>query len=51
MDRRRIPEMAAYFDEIIHIVSEKTGIGGHVRAVTLAYLQFVDLQEMFVGRV
>ena len=38
MDRRCIPEMAAYLNEVIHIVSEKTGIGRHVRAVTLAHL-------------
>ena len=51
MNRRRILVPSAYLHQVIHVIAEQTRIGRHIRAVTFAQLQFIDLKEVFTGTV
>ena len=44
----RVVELASDLYEIVHIITEETRIGCYISTISFAYLEFMDLQEMFV---
>ncbi len=48
---RCLVELTAHFDEVVHVVAEQPRVGCHVCAIAFALLQFVYLQEMFIGTI
>ncbi len=48
---RGFVELTAHFDEVVHVVAEQPRVGCHVCAIAFALLQFVYLQEMFIGAI
>jgi hypothetical protein len=45
---RCVVEFTSYLYEVVHVISEETRIGCDISTIAFAYLEFMDLQEMFV---